>query len=282
MTAFYIVLAIIGAILWLYVLAILPSLRYKKEFADLKKFYYAHRGLHDNQSEAPENSLPAFRKAVAAGYGSELDIQLTKDKQVVVFHDDSLERACGKKGFVSDFTYEELKEFKLFGTEERIPLFSEVLRAVGGRTPLIVEYKIRDGSNDVSVCAYGDELLRNYHGLYCIESFHPLAVRWYKKHHRAIVRGQLVDKFTEQEKYRSLKFFALQNLLFNFLCKPDFIAYNHVHGERLSLGLCHRAFGRLAVAWTITSQEELKKARLWFDIFIFEGFVPSGKPGGKP
>jgi glycerophosphoryl diester phosphodiesterase len=277
-----IVLYIIGAILWVYLLAILPSLRYKKEFAVLKRYYYAHRGLHDNKGEAPENSLLAFKKAVDAGYGIELDLQLTKDEQVVVFHDDSLQRICGKEGLVGDFTYEELKEMRLFGTEERMPLFSEVLELVDGHVPIIVEYKVYEGTDIASVCAHGDELLRGYRGLYCIESFHPFAVRWYKKHNRAVVRGQLVDKFTEQEKYRSFKYFALQNLLFNFLCKPDFIAFNHVHGDRLSLGLCHRAFGRLAVAWTITSQEELKKARLWFDIFIFEGFTPSGKPGGKP
>jgi glycerophosphoryl diester phosphodiesterase len=262
------------AVLWLYLLAILPSLRYKSEFSALKKYYYAHRGLHDNQSEAPENSMPAFEKAVAAGYGIELDLQLSKDKQVVVFHDDDLVRACGKEGGISDYNYAELRELSLFGTNERIPLFSEVLRMVDGRVPMIVEYKIIDGGNDVSVCVHGDELLRDYKGLYCIESFHPFAVRWYKKHHRAIVRGQLGDKLTEQEKFRSLRFFALQNLLFNFFCKPDFIAYNHQHGDKLSLRICHRIFVRLAVAWTITSAEELKKARRWFDIFIFEGFEP--------
>jgi glycerophosphoryl diester phosphodiesterase len=274
MTIFYIILYTLVAIFWLYMLLLLPSLRYKQEFKDLKKVYYAHRGLHDNSSAAPEKSMLAFKKAVAAGYGIELDLQLTKDKQVVVLHDNSLKRACGVEGIVGDFTYAELKEFRLFGTEERIPLFSEVLKMVAGRVPLIVEYKVPDGTNDISVCAYGDELLRKYEGLYCIESFHPFAVRWYKKHHRAVVRGQLADIFTEEERFRRLRFFALQNLMFNFLCKPDFIAYHHVHGGKFALVICRRTFSRLAVAWTIKSAEELKQAKEWFDIFIFEGFEP--------
>ena len=92
---------------------------------------YAHRGLYSPDQSVPENSLPAFRLAVEAGYGAELDVQLTKDSQIVVLHDDDLKRACGREGRVCDYTLEELQSFPLFGTNERIPLFSEVLENTG-------------------------------------------------------------------------------------------------------------------------------------------------------
>ena len=60
--------------------------------------HYAHRGLFDNASDAPENSLLAFKKAVDAGYGIELDVQLSKDNQLVIFHDATLNRMCGVDG----------------------------------------------------------------------------------------------------------------------------------------------------------------------------------------
>ena len=91
---------------------------------------FAHRGLHNGRGSAPENSLAAFRRAVDAGWGIELDIQLSKDRQVVVFHDASLNRMCGVCGRVRDYTWEELCSFRLGESEERIPLLSEVLALV--------------------------------------------------------------------------------------------------------------------------------------------------------
>ena len=138
MTALYVVLIVILVLIVLYFLAIKPRLSRQKQWAPFKGVYYAHRGLHDNESEAPENSLPAFKKAVKAGYGIELDVQLTKDRVPVVFHDFTLERACGKPGKVYEYTYEELQQFPLFQSNERIPKFEEVLKVVDGKVPLIV------------------------------------------------------------------------------------------------------------------------------------------------
>ena len=90
MTALYIVLIVAAIIIVLYFLAIMPRFGHQKERKQFSDVYYAHRGLHDNLTQAPENSLAAFKKAVAAGYGIELDVQLTKDKVPVVFHDFTL------------------------------------------------------------------------------------------------------------------------------------------------------------------------------------------------
>ena len=85
-----------------YLGALLP--RIKKERTCLPVKYYAHRGLYNNSGSAPENTMPAFERAVKAGYGIELDVQLTKDEEVVVTHDFHLKRNCGIEGDVDQFT----------------------------------------------------------------------------------------------------------------------------------------------------------------------------------
>ncbi|MDR2547623.1 MAG: glycerophosphodiester phosphodiesterase [Lachnospiraceae bacterium] len=269
---FFVALLIIIALLYLY--AIMPGVDRKRrgQFGDFATVYYAHRGLHVTPGDAPENSIAAFTLAADQGFGIELDIQLCKDGQVVVFHDETLERICGVTGRLLDFSYEELSEFTLCGTQEKIPLLKDVLDLVAGRVPLIIEYKIVDG--DMTVCALGDALLRQYQGAYCIESFHPFALRWYRKNHPAVIRGQLADRFTAKSEYRHLKYWLLQNLLLNFLTRPDFIAFNHEHRKMWSRSLCQKLWRNPAVAWTLYQPEELTQAKKHFDWFIFEGFAP--------
>ena len=127
-----------------YLGAITPRLIHRPQRAS--QIYYAHRGLHDNESEAPENTLAAFKKAVDQGYGIELDVQLTKDGQVVVAHDFTLKRNCGVNLDIDTLTYEELQRFPIFKSNERIPLFTDVLQVVDGKVPLIVELKYKNGS----------------------------------------------------------------------------------------------------------------------------------------
>ena len=93
-----------------YLWAILPRMTARPDRSPLlAQRCYAHRGLHDNATDAPENSMAAFRKAVEAGYGIELDVQLSKDRIPVVFHDETLRRVCGVEGKVRDYTFEELQ-----------------------------------------------------------------------------------------------------------------------------------------------------------------------------
>lgn len=258
----------------LYLLAIMPRMIGRPEKTPFIGVFYAHRGLHDNKSEAPENSMAAFRKAVEAGYGIELDVQLTKDKVAVAFHDATLERVCGVEGKVCDFTYEELQQFSLCRTSEKIPKFEEVLDLVAGKVPLIIEYKAP--GTDVEVCRVADALLRDYKGAYCVESFNPLVLVWYRRHCRKVMRGQLSTSYIkEREKgYPRLLLMMMHHLLFNFLTKPDFIAYNHKYYNDLSRCICRYLYKTTSVAWTIRGQEELDSRRKDFDLFIFEGFIP--------
>ncbi|MBR2577430.1 MAG: hypothetical protein IKE38_00730 [Erysipelotrichaceae bacterium] len=254
-------------------------------FKDLKAFkgrYYAHRGLHDNAGDAPENSLKAYRKAISKAYGIEFDVQLSKDHIPVLNHDFLLERMYRDpdgdpvKGKVSDYTLEKLREFHILDTDEKIPLLKEALDLVDGKVPLIIELKMETDCKDLSICEIVNDILKDYKGLYCIESFDPRIVYWFRKHEPDTIRGQLSMDYgrSDHRKYHGPAYFALSYLLGNFLTRPDFIAYDHHQASNLSRRLCHKLFHNTAVAYTIKSQGELDRNRKNFDIFIFDSFIP--------
>ncbi len=270
-----IIFIILAAVVLLYLLAIMPRMGHGKNREPFMDVYYAHRGLHDNEGEAPENSLAAFRKAVEAGYGIEMDVQLTKDKVPVVFHDFTLKRACGKEGKVCDYTWKELKDIGLFGSRQTIPKFEDVLSVVLGKVPLIIELKVE--WTELDVCGVVDAVLREYQGPYCIESFNPMVLLWYRRYHNDVMRGQLADGFIKTGEFKGLLYVFLQNLLLNGATKPDFIAYNHKYENNISRRLCRGLYKNLAVAWTIKNQEELEHAKKHFDLFIFDSFIPYEK-----
>ena len=149
------VLAFIIILLAIYLVLVAPRMIGKPDVSVLRGVHYAHRGLHDNQTDAPENSLKAFQLAVEAGYGIEMDVQLSKDEVPVVFHDETLKRMCGTEGKVWEYTLEELQKMKLADSDETIPTFQEVLELVGGKVPLIVEYKLDVPSTEV--CEIADK-----------------------------------------------------------------------------------------------------------------------------
>ena len=272
MTALYVALGVFVFVVIAYLLMIMPRMVGKPDTKPFKNHLYAHRGLFDNESDAPENSMKAFKKAVDAGFGMEMDIQLTKDGQMVVFHDWSLTRMCGVEGKVCEYTFDELQQFSLLKSEEKIPLFTEVLKLVDGKVPLIIEYKIE--TPDASVCEVGNEILKDYKGVYCIESFNPFGVHWYKKHRKDVVRGQLSEEFLKNGSPKTPVYFIVAKLLTNFWTKPDFIAYNALNYKNWSRRICRNLYGNLAVTWTIKSQEQLDEMRKYFDMFIFDSFVP--------
>lgn len=258
----------------LYLLAVMPRMTNRADIRPFLGRLYAHRGLHDNASDAPENSLAAFRKAVEKGFGIELDVQLTKDLVPVVFHDFTLKRVCGVDKKVRELTFDQLQELRLCGSDQRIPSFDQVLRLVKGRVPLIIEYKIE--ALDTRVCELGDRLLSDYPGAYCMESFNPLGVWWYKRHRKEVFRGILSDNYVKNgdRAFPAIFYEILHNMLFNFLAKPDFIAYNCRHYKDTVRLICRNLYRALAVAWTIKSQRELEERRADFDLFIFDSFVP--------
>ena len=229
---------------------------------------FAHRGLHSEDQSVPENSLRAFSLAAEAGYGMELDVQLSKDGQVVVLHDDTLDRACGVAARVDELDYDDLRKLSLFGTEERIPLFSEVLSLVNGRTPLIVELK--NGCRNDELCEKTWALLRTYPGAYCIESFNPLIVAWFRFHAPAVLRGQLAQ--LPEDYVRSGRRIAesilLGNTLLNAAARPQFIAYR-IGPKPLAVRFSE-FLGAMPFGWTSHSRD----AEAGRDAVIFEYYKP--------
>ncbi len=274
------ILLILVILLSLYLFLLMPSLRHPDVSAFLGR-YYAHRGLHDNHSDAPENSLRAFSKAVEAGYGIEFDVQLSKDKVPVIAHDFVLgrmfhdEEGNDVEGKFKDYTYEELLRYHIADSKEKIPTFPQVLECVNGRVPLIIELKLEASDAPDELCRIVEGYLKDYKGLYCVESFNPKVVYWYRKHSPETIRGQLSEDYhKENPKYKGILYFFLTNLLLNFLTKPDFIAYNHLHETNLSRRLCRDLYKNLSVAYTIKSQKELDEMSPHFDILIFDSFIP--------
>ena len=270
-------LIIILIIIGIYFLLIMPKIINKPDVGDFISEYYAHRGLHQEKNISPENSLAAFNLAIDNAYGIELDVQLSKDQIPVVFHDDNLKRVCGVNKRVKELTFDELRELSLYDSNERIPHFQEVLDLVKGQVPLIVELKASKAfDREKSTCKIVAPYLDEYKGLYCVESFNPLIVLWFKNNRPNVVRGQLATKSVYKNtsfKNRSLNF-VLRNLLLNILTKPDFIAYNHVYSHLPSYRICKRIYKPLTMAYTIQSQKDLDKNKNRFDVFIFDRFIP--------
>ena len=275
MIAVYIAIPV-AVILGLWVLLIAPgSSRGMKKFKNVK---YAHRGLHgtvDSDTFAAENSLTAFSRAVEHGFGIELDVHVTKDGEVVVFHDDTLTRVTGKDGKIKDFTLAELRELRLSGTEDTIPTLREVLDLVGGKVPLLVE--IKETGFDHTISEKTVEILKDYQGDYIVESFSPLAFGAFKKKLPEIQRGFLGDKLTENEQYRSFKYRLIQRFFLNIAARPAFIAMNKNRAKMFPLPLIKGLFGTATLAWTVKSQnEEAEAYKNGFDGIIFEGYLPEG------
>ena len=238
----------------------------------LRLWSYAHRGLHDAVS--PENSMSAFRKAVEAGYGMELDVHLMRDGNLAVIHDSSLKRTVGIDKKIEDMTAEDLADCKLEGTYECIPLFSDVLQMVKGKTPLIVEIKV-EGDNFKAVSEATCTVLKDYEGLYCVESFDPRAVAYVRKHYPKMVRGQLAHNSLKEESPvpKFLRFLITYDLL-NFLVVPDFIAYRYKDRKTVSNFLCRKLWRIQGVSWTITDEKQWRTAVDEGWIPIFENFKP--------
>ncbi len=255
----------------LYVFAIMPG--EDNAITLMLGWYYAHRGLHSTKKGIPENTLPAFQKAVEEKYGIELDVRASKDGHVVVFHDDNLLRACNVNRRVSDMTYEELKNYRLFNTHHRIPLLTEVLDLVDGKVPLIIELK--SSKNYKLLCRSLCDLLQEYKGVYCIESFDPRIVRWFRVNQPHVIRGQLsANLLKEKNNHPVLINFSVTYLLTNFMSRPDFIAYKHEDVDNLSFLICRRMLKAKTIGWTVRRIQDMEQKLNLFDLLIFEDFMP--------
>ncbi len=234
---------------------------------------YAHRGYHSNLVYPCENTLAAFKLAIDNGYGIEFDVQLTKDKIPVVFHDKTLKRMLGIDNCLNEFDYAYLSSLKL-PCGNIIPRLDEVLTLVEGRVPLLVEIKHHSGAQETSKIAYS--LLKSYKGDYTVESFHPLSLYWFRKNAQNVIRGQLSSgDFNKEDMQNPIARFALKYMLTNIISAPHFIAYKSESDNNLSMVLMKKIFKPALAAYTLKSQKELDSAKnKGYTMLIFEGFKP--------
>lgn len=262
---------IILLLILLYLYAIKPSNKRLSKFEKFEKVYITHRGLFNN-ADVPENSIEAFKLTVENGYGTELDVQLTKDNQLVVFHDESLLRMCGVDKNLRDLTYAELCELKLLNTNIKIPLFKDVLDVLNKDTPLIVE--IKPEGDYIKTTDEAIKLLKTYDRLWVMESFNCYVVKHLKDNYPEIIRGQLAYNMLEKKDTNKIFAFLYTNLCFNFLTRPDFVAYDVKNMNNISFRIISKIFRSECVAWTVKDEDCLLKAKKYYKQFIFDSFIP--------
>lgn len=214
----------------------------------------AHRGLHDEQ--IAENSLIAFQKAIEQGMAIEFDLHLTKDNQLVVFHDFSLLRMTGKEGEIERLTKEELERDYALIDGQKIPSFQEVLDLVQEQVPMVIELKART-NNVLQIASALKKALKQVKdpSKYCIISFDPRALLPIHSFHRSL----LICK----ERLDILAFrFLFESLDVEACLLSDPRVQKYRNGHYLN-------------CWTIRSEEELQKALPLSDMITFEHLPPN-------
>ena len=265
-----IALALLFAIVVFYNFATAGEAISEDKISWIKETPIAHRGLHTK--DIPENSLSAFENALKNNYAIELDVQFTKDKEVVVFHDENLKRITNDTRNIEDVTYDELKNLRLGNTNEIIPTLEEVLELVDSKVAILIE--IKDCKDYIELSEKTYEILKGYEGNYAIQSFNPFILEWYKNNASEVVRGQLSGTFTEgSESLNSFEKFALKNMLLNFKSKPNYIGYD-LEGIPKSKLESLRKKGVPIIVWTVKNKEDMEKAYKYSDNITFENFLP--------
>lgn len=260
---------VLTAVLILDLFAILPRFSMRRSMDRWRHTRFAHRGYHNISRGIPENSMTAFRAAMDRGYGIELDVHLTKDAQVVVFHDDTLNRICGCSGTIEEMTFQELSACRLSGTSQQIPLFTDVLALVDGQVPLLIELKLP--SHAAGLCEKVYEILKDYSGEYLIQSFNTFGLLWFRKHAPEVLRGQLASRLTKDNlKEAWISRFAVEYLLSNIMGRPDFISYKLADLPNISVSILKSVFHIPTAVWTLRTREALKEGVAGYDIQIFE------------
>lgn len=237
-----------------------------KNIAWLSDIKIAHRGLHNLEKGIPENTIIAFEKAIERNVAIELDVHILKDNNIIVFHDDTLKRACKTDKAVKELTYKEIKTLKLFNTEYKIPTLIDTLDYIDSRVPVILEVK-----TDVRakiICPALVKILDKYNGKIAIKSFDPNICIWFKKYAPKYIRGMLVTDFKIEKKNKYLKKLFITSLAFMPICKPDFLSVDKNMLRKKRIKKIRNKM--IVLGWTFRSHFELLKYENYCDSYICE------------
>jgi glycerophosphoryl diester phosphodiesterase len=233
----------------------------------------AHRGLHDFSKGVVENTASAFAAAIARGYAIECDLQLTRDGEAVVFHDDDVERITEGHGLVKDHTAAEMRALRVRNSSDRVQTLAELLSQVKGQVPLVIELKSHWDS-DERLAERAVEELKSYHGPFCLMSFDPDAIAAVRQLAPDMIRGIVAERATDS--YYSTLPLSKQTELRTFShvarTRPDFVSF--YFGELPWAPITAlRADGMPVITWTIRNPAEAVMAMRCSDQITFEGFA---------
>ena len=238
----------------------------------------AHRGLHDRANGVIENTLSAAARAVEKGYNIEVDLLLSADEEVVVFHDDTLDRLTASTGRVDRRTLAELREIPITGTTDRIPSLDDLLRLVDGRVGLCLELKsLFPRRPDERLVARVAERLAGYRGPVVTKSFDPEVVAAAGRIMPAIAHGIVADDASDLEYYARfsrMERFVLRHLLHAPRTRPKFVSYGCDDLPAFGPWVARRFFGLPVITWTVRSAETRRRVLAHADQIVFEGFDP--------
>ena len=239
---------------------------------------FAHRGFHDcngnfTKGSGPENSRESIFHAIKNGLGIEIDVRFTKDYVPVVIHDDYLKRLCGVDSYLSNYNYNETKLLKL-KNNERLPTLSEILSIVDGNTPILIEFKKLNKTQDYKF--FNSELyslLKKYLGPIALMSFDLRLITYLKKKLPNIQRGLVLEKYDYNKKIYSSNF---EKIITENQMQKNEISFVSFEYSKLTKEFynINKTKKRNVIAWTINSKLDAKKMKNFCDNITFEGFKP--------
>lgn len=229
----------------------------------------AHRGLHS--PGVPENTMPAFEAAVRAGYPIELDVHVLPSGQVIVFHDHDLKRAAGLAQSLQHVDEHTLRAARLFGTDQRIPLFSELLELVAGKVPLLVEIKAHHQVSGVAPAIHAQ--LAGYRGDVALQSFNPYVLSWFRDHAPNLPCGQLAGPLFN-DGLSTFERLASRTLLSMLVSRPDFINYDLTALPDRWVDLVRSRLSLPLLCWTVRTQQQQRQAEALGINYVFDHVRP--------
>jgi glycerophosphoryl diester phosphodiesterase len=236
----------------------------------LTSYPIANKGVYDNNTGIPENSVPAFQRAIALNYGIRLDVQLTESKELVVFSDQNLERLCGIDREIQTLDKRTMKHYSLLKSNEKIPVFQDVLRLVKGKVPLIIEVKTKFEIRRIARVL--ENCLLDYRGHFAVLSSDPLLLGWFAQNAPMVTRGQLLI----EDQKRGMRLWhhivgtkAISSLIHN----PAFVVTSteNIQSSRVSDA---KKSGKLVLVSHVYTQEVCDSLNGICDNIIFDGFLP--------
>jgi len=231
-----------------------------KDLSYLKNIDIAHKGIHDN-NKVPENSIKAFELAKEKQIPIEIDIHITKDNKIVVFHDNNLFRMTGINKEIKNTTYKELLKLNLLNTTYSIPTLDEVLNLINGKVLLDIEIKNDNRTKDM--CNLLVKKLKDYKGNFIVKSFYSNIIHWFKINKPEYIRGILIPT---NHKRKFINFFKSKPNILTYT-KPDFIAPNKNLVKTKSIAK-QRKKGKPIIAWTINNEKEKDNIKDYVDSYI--------------